>query len=283
MRKILLIGDQILDEYIIGDCDRICPEAPVPIINMKKKEIKSGGAGNVGENLKALGADVDFWHGDKEPTIKTRVISGHQQIVRIDRDNPTETPPPKSLPDKVQWADIVMLCDYNQGVVNNLMVDVVNYLAAKHGKKVIVDPYRNRVDYGKVDLIKPNRKEVESVVGIKINGKKSLTEAGKKYLKLSKAQNLVITLGHEGMALFDYFTYKDNPMVIKPYKPKEIIDVTGAGDTVFAVLGYIWSYEHFSKSTSLKYATKAASIAVSRFGCAVVKGEEIFEANNRFH
>jgi len=283
MRKVLLIGDQIVDEYIIGDCDRVCPEAPVVIVEMKKRELRAGGAANVAENLKALGADVDFWYGEKEPTIKLRVICNNQQIVRIDKDNPAEIAPPKSLPDKVQWADIVMLADYNQGVVNDLMIDVVSFLAAKHNKKVIVDPYRDKIKYGKPDLIKPNRKELESVVGMKVMDEKSLKEAGKKYLKLSGAQNLVVTLGSDGMALFDQTTYEDTPVISKPYRAREVIDVTGAGDTVFAVLGYIWSYEHFSKSTSLKYATRAASIAVGKFGCAVVKGEEIFETNNRFH
>lgn len=283
MRRILLIGDRIVDQYIFGSCNKISPEAPVVVIEEQRREMKNGGAGNVRENLKALGANVAFYDGDKSPSVKTRVVSSNQQIVRIDKDNPQEVPLPSDIGSRVKEADLVMLCDYNQGVVNKENVEKINSAAKEHGKKIIVDPYRNKVDYGKVDLIKPNKKELESVTGIKVSNRESLRKAGKEYLRMSQAQNLVVTLGAEGMALFDYVTYKDEPFVCTPTQVREVIDVTGAGDTAFAVLGLVWSYEHFSKSTAVRYAIKAAGIAVSRFGCAVVKKEEVFEVNNSFH
>jgi len=283
MKKILLIGDQIIDEYIFGNCERICPEAPVPIVEMQRREVRAGGAANVAENLRALGAEVDFWYGDKEPSIKCRVISNNQQMVRIDKNNPVLALPPGDLEKRIKEADIIMVADYNQGVVNNRAMQDINSIAKIYNKRVIIDPYRQKYVYGFVDLIKPNKRELESVVNMKVSNRESLTIAGKKYLKMSGAKNLIVTLGSEGMALFDHKTYFDEPFVCNPEEVKEVIDVTGAGDTVFAVLGFIWGHKNFSKSTSLKYATKAASIAISKFGCAAVKGEEIFETNSRFH
>jgi D-beta-D-heptose 7-phosphate kinase/D-beta-D-heptose 1-phosphate adenosyltransferase len=284
--KILLIGDQIIDQYIFGSCEKISPEAPVVVIEEQRREMRAGGAANVYNNLKALGAEVSVWYGNKEPSIKTRVISNNQQIVRIDKDNPE----PAQLPAKlgieraVKRADIIMLADYNQGVINEEVIYEINELAEEYKKRIIVDPYRSQFNYGSnIDLIKPNKRELESVVGIKISDRSTLVGAGRSYLGMSKAKNLVVTLGSEGMALFDRNTYWDEPFVCTPEEVKEVIDVTGAGDTVFAVLGFIWAHKNFSKSTSLKYATKAASIAISKFGCAVVKGEEIFETNSRFH
>jgi D-beta-D-heptose 7-phosphate kinase/D-beta-D-heptose 1-phosphate adenosyltransferase len=282
MIKVFLIGDQIIDQYIFGSCNKISPEAPVVVVEEERREMKKGGASNVSANLEALGAKVVSWYGDKEPSIKTRVVSGHHQIVRIDRDNIEVVPPPKGLEQILLETDIVMISDYDQGVVNEEVMFEINYLAQRHKKRVIVDPYRNKFDYGPVDLIKPNRKELESVVGVKIT-KETLAGVGRSYLKMSRAKNLIVTLGAEGMALFDHNTYFDKPFICKPKEAKEVIDVTGAGDTVFAVLGFIWAHRNFSKSTSLQYATKAGSIAVSRFGCAVVERGEVFETNDSFH
>jgi D-beta-D-heptose 7-phosphate kinase/D-beta-D-heptose 1-phosphate adenosyltransferase len=280
--KILLIGDEIIDEYIFGSCNKISPEAPVVVIEEQRRERKAGGAANVFANLEALGAEVIFWYGDKEPSVKKRVISNNQQMIRIDKDNSEKVPPPEDLEYNIKWADIIMVADYNQGVVHNELLQEIEHISKTNKKRIIVDPYRQKYIYGAIDLIKPNKQELESVVNIKVTNRESLAIAGKQYLAMSGSKNLIVTLGSEGMALFDYETYSE-PLVVTPEEVKEVIDVTGAGDTVFAVLGFIWGHKNFSKSTSLKYATKAASIAISKFGCAVVKGEEIFETNDSFH
>lgn len=284
MKNILLIGDQIVDKYIIGACERISPEAPVPIVDVENVRFLPGGASNVEENLKALGVKVDAWYGDKAPSIKTRIVSGDKQILRIDEDNPEKVKPPKDLEERIKKADLVMLCDYDQGVVNEEVLFEVNDLAQEHGKKILVDPYRSKYKYGNVNLIKPNRKELESVVGVRVDDE-TLFAAGRNYLDISRAENLIVTLGADGMVLFDHDNYWNKPFICKPHAPKQVVDVTGAGDTVFAVLGFIWVHEHFSKSTSLIYATKAASIAVTKFGCYTVKKDEIFDGqkNHSFH
>ena len=283
--KILLIGDEIIDEYIIGTCNRVSPEAPVVIVNIMKRIYRPGGAANVRDNLVALGASVECYFGDKNPSIKTRIVADNKQITRVDNDNLQQVLPPKDLENKVKKCDIIMVSDYDKGVVNIPLMSKLLELKKKYKKRILVDPYKNRSKYGAVDLLKPNRKELESVVGFDTKDRQSLYTAGREYLEKSEAENLVVTLGGEGIALWDRKTYWDKPIVCKSEFKKEVIDLTGAGDTVFAVLGFIWSFKNFSKSTSLRYANKAASISVSQFGCGVVTAKEVFdeEKNNSFY
>lgn len=275
--KILVVGDLIVDEYVYGECHRISQEAPVPIVSYTNTEMRMGGAANVAANLRDLGAQVMLWGGEKK-SIKTRVVVGNQQICRIDRDDTTTVEPTHELVEFAKSADAIVVSDYCKGAVNTQVLDAISKTA--YGKPVLVDPYNGRCTYNiGIKVIKPNRKETESVTGIKINGTDSLIKAGQSYLAQSNAENVVITLGAEGMALFDNGKYHEKPFAVKSEAPQQVFDVTGAGDTVIAVLAYIWASGgdgKFSKQTAVTFANKAAGIACSKFGTATVNHKELF-------
>lgn len=276
--KILVLGDLIIDEYIYGSCTRISPEAPVPVVTFDKSVMVLGGAGNVVENLKALGAEVQFWC-DTKTCHKTRILAGHQQVVRLDRDDLTEVSPPPDLHKMVEWADVVLISDYNKGVINSSLLAALEKVFALCRKPLLVDPYNGKFRYmARPTLIKPNRAEAESIVEFKIKDKDSLIMAGQQYLKKSGAENCVITLGAEGMALFDRHRYWDEPFSVAS-KAQQVFDVTGAGDTTIAVLAYVWAsskIEKLSKAKAVSLANYAAGIVCSKLGTAVVTHKEIF-------
>jgi D-beta-D-heptose 7-phosphate kinase/D-beta-D-heptose 1-phosphate adenosyltransferase len=277
--KILLIGDHIVDEYIFAEAVKMSDEAPVVVLREQKRETRPGGAANVRENLLKLGASVNTWFGDKVPSRKVRIVANNQQVVRVDQDNFESSEAPDDLVTLIEECDLVAIADYNKGVVTKELTNEVDKLAKQFKKPVIVDPYKKRRNYGQnITLIKPNKAEAESVTGISIEGPKSLIKAGQIYMDMSEAENLVITLGAEGMALFDRHTYWDKPFTYIP-KTVNLVDITGAGDTVFAVLAFIWAHEHFSKSTSVRYATKAGRIAVEHFGTYAVSHDEVFQSD----
>lgn len=277
--KILLIGDHIVDEYVFADAVKMSDEAPVVVLRENKRETRPGGAANVRENLLKLGASVITYFGDKMPSRKVRIVGKGQQIVRVDQDNFEGSEIPKDLPVWIENCDLVAIADYNKGVITKELTNEIDKLAKQFNKPVIVDPYKKRRNYGKnITLIKPNKAEAESVTGIQIEGNESLTKAGQIYLDMSEAENLVITLGAEGMALFDRQNYWDRPFTYIP-KTVNLVDITGAGDTVFAVLAFIWAHKNFSKSTSIRYATKAGRIAVEHFGTYAVSHDEVFQSD----
>jgi len=275
--KILVIGDLILDEYVYGDCSRISPEAPVPVVNEVRRTLAQGGAGNVVENLKALGADVLFWHGNKS-SHKLRIIAGHQQVCRLDNDDCSLVPSPSELEDWVFFVDVVVLSDYRKGVIHDDLINEVNFYCAKHHKPLLVDPYNGRCDYGpEVSLIKPNQLECQSVTGIPITDPVSLRQSATKYLELSQAQHLVVTQGANGMTLFYSGNIKEPFHTVQP--AQQVFDVTGAGDTAMAALAYIWAGGRpgqFSKQAAVTWAAKAASIVVGKLGTAIISFDELF-------
>lgn len=276
--KILVLGDLIIDEYVYGSCSRISPEAPVPVVTFDKSVIVQGGAGNVCENLKSLGAEVQFWC-DSKTCHKTRILAGHQQVVRLDKDDLSEVSPPPDLCKMVEWADVVLISDYNKGVVNPALITALDKVFSLCSKPLLVDPYNGKFKYGsRVTLIKPNRAEAESIVDFKIKDKGSLIMAGQRYLEKSGADNCVITLGAEGMALFDRHLYWYDPFCVAS-KVQQVFDVTGAGDTTIAVLAYVWASAEsskFSKQAAVDWANKAAGIVCSKLGTATVTHEELF-------
>ena len=276
--KILVVGDLIVDEYVCGECHRISQEAPVPIISYTNTVRLPGGAANVAVNLRELGALVMLWGGKKE-SVKTRVVVGNQQVCRIDRDDTADVEPNRELIEFAESADAIVVSDYRKGAVNTEVLNALYEVTKKRvDVPVLVDPYNGRCTYNLgVKVIKPNRKEAESVTGIKINGTDSLIKVGQSYLIKSNAENVVITLGAEGMALFDNGKYHKTPFTVKSDAPQQVFDVTGAGDTAIAVLAYIWaSGGKFSKQTAVTFANKAAGIACSKFGTATVNHKELF-------
>jgi len=277
--KVLVVGDLIIDEYVYGSSSRLSPEAPVPVVVESRRLLAQGGAGNVVENLKALGAETRFWHGEKS-SHKLRIISGHQQIVRLDNDNCEQAPTPGFIGDWVRWADAVVISDYDKGVVTPHIIQSVNRFCKTWGKPLLVDPYKYKCHYGDaVTLIKPNRQEAQSVAATEIRDLASLQVAGEIYLELSKADNVVITLGEDGAALFERKKKGQLPYLSKSPRPQQVFDVTGAGDTAIATLAFVWASAqqgHFSKQSAVDWATRAASIVVGKLGTATVSAAELF-------
>ncbi|MHA2085379.1 MAG: bifunctional heptose 7-phosphate kinase/heptose 1-phosphate adenyltransferase [Candidatus Thorarchaeota archaeon] len=277
--RVLLIGDLMMDEYVYGEAAGISPEAPVMIVKVKNREIRSGGAGNVKANLEALGAEVDFLCNEQLLCRKQRIVVQGQQVLRIDGDHYVEhfNRSRAEIEERVEMADIVMVSDYGKGVVSEQLMMKVGDAVVKYGKKLLIDPYHDRHYYCSkgVTLIKPNLVEIDSIKLEYPRRHLPVKVKMMKYMEAAAAENCLVTMGAKGMLFMDRKKYWDNPLRVEAER-NEVVDITGAGDTVFAVLGVIWAQKNFSKRTSIEYANRAAGIAVSRFGCATVTKREVF-------
>lgn len=264
--KVLIIGDVMVDSYLWGSVDRISPEAPVPIVNVKNRERRLGGAANVALNLKALGAeailcavigkdtdgeefktllDNEGLRSDgivtseqRVTTIKHRIISGSQQILRVDQEdsnslNDTERRDVISAIEKlIDESDVVLFQDYDKGVLDESLISHIIALAKASNKPTVVDPKkRNFMFYKGATLFKPNLKELKD--GLHLNFDKSDYLALREGIKLLRStmeiDQALITLSEHGVAL-DNGSWHHVPAHIR-----EIADVSGAGDTVVAV------------------------------------------------
>ena len=305
--KILIIGDLMIDQYIWGDANRLSPEAPVPIVNVQKESNTLGGAGNVAQNLLSFGAEVIVAgligedaagkellkvladenadtrgivvDAERPTTIKTRIIAGSHQIVRIDREV-TETIS-KICEDELfnriiadfADADIVLFSDYNKGVLSpSLCSRVINYCNTVN-KRVIVDPKGlNFVKYQGAFIIKPNKKELAQAVKFeKISSTADLKNAAVALFELTNAAYLVVTLSEEGIAILTKDSYQ-----LLEVKATEVFDVTGAGDTVLATLAYFIALG-FTVEEACELANHAAAIVIRRVGSASTSVKEIIE------
>jgi D-beta-D-heptose 7-phosphate kinase/D-beta-D-heptose 1-phosphate adenosyltransferase len=303
---IAVIGDFMIDHYLWGKSNRISPEAPVPIVEIEKEEDKLGGAGNVANNLITLGADVlvlgvigknsdrllkllksknidisgIFIDNSRETIIKSRVIALHQQVIRYDKENikpineDYEKKILKYLKNKIKKIELILLSDYEKGVLTTKLTQNIINIAREHNKKIIIDPKKNFAKYKNAWMIKPNKKELEIAAGMKIKNKDDLVKAGWKIKKELNLDYLLVTLSEEGIALFA------NEFIEIPTIAKEVYDVTGAGDTVLASLGY-----YLSKSNDLikamHFANTAAAVVVGKLGSATVTLEEIKETEKK--
>lgn len=305
--KILIIGDLMIDQYVWGDANRLSPEAPVPIVNVQKESSTLGGAGNVAQNLLSLGAEVivagligDDQAGkelltvlvdenadtrgmvidsNRPTTVKTRIIAGSHQIVRVDRE--VSEPISKDCEDDLfnrilphfAEADIVLFSDYNKGVLSNSLCNrVINHCSAI-SKKVIVDP--KGLDFAKYKgafIIKPNKKELAQAVKFeKISNIIELQNAAAALFELTAAVYLVVTLSEEGIAILTKDTYE-----LLEVKATEVFDVTGAGDTVLSTLAYFIALG-FTVEEASELANYAAAIVIRRVGSATTTVKEIME------
>lgn len=309
--KILVIGDLMIDHYLWGSCNRISPEAPVQIVDITKETTVLGGAGNVINNLKALGANVSvsgvigsdengnelinmlknigvdvskviIQNGRKTPR-KSRVIATSQQILRYDNESKEEIE--KSSVDKILNSlsnticeyDTVVLSDYGKGVLTDELCQKIIKLCNKEGVKVLVDPKGS--DYSKYSgayLLTPNKKEAMLATKVEIKDRTSLKEA---LLEMKKEADLtisLITLSEDGIAVFD------DEMKIFPTVAKEVFDVTGAGDTVIASIAFALSANK-SIEDAAKFANLAAGVVVGKIGSATVTLDEIEEYEATLH
>jgi len=301
--RILVIGDLMIDKYLWGECNRVSPEAPVQVINVKEETKVLGGAGNVAKNLVSLGSKVDVLsiiggceisnelrklfkeinlstdylieQKDRVTSKKTRIISAHQQVIRYDIESNEDIS--KESEEKlidlfksiVNKFELIILSDYGKGLLTNSVVKEIIEIANSIGVKVIVDPKGS--DYSKYTsayLLTPNKKEASEATGINISDEKSLKSA-LAYLKKSCKLNIsLITLSEDGIAIFDD-KFRSHPTVAR-----EVFDVTGAGDTVIAAIGYALAIKQDIDSAVL-LANLAAGVVVGKIGSATASIEEI--------
>jgi D-beta-D-heptose 7-phosphate kinase/D-beta-D-heptose 1-phosphate adenosyltransferase len=303
--SILVVGDLMIDRYIMGSATRLSPEAPVPVVNVKNETATLGGAGNVVQNLVTLGAKVSIagMIGDdaagqqvieilqndgvetetlvkdstRPTTVKTRVLVGSHQLVRIDREttNPISVELENQLVEKfesvIENKDIIIFSDYNKGLFAPSLTQRLIKIANQHQKKVIVDPKGlNYEKYSGAFIIKPNRKELAEaakVEGIKTN--EDIQKAAEIILKQTNATYLIVTLSEDGMAIIS----KDSTQLLS-VKATEVFDVTGAGDTVIATIAYFLA-AGFSIEEACELANHAAAIVIRHIGSATTTIDEI--------
>jgi rfaE bifunctional protein kinase chain/domain len=301
--RVAVIGDIMLDRYLIGDTDRLSPEAPVPVVTVAERNAALGGAANVAANVAALGArcllvgvlgdDADgtairqelavarledrfvLTVAGRPTTSKTRIIARGQQIVRIDDevDSLVEgqdlTRLVGAARDALADADALLLEDYNKGALSPGLIVSVMEVAKRRGIPIVVDPkYRQFFEYQGATVFKPNRRELESALGaaVDLQNGNALPEV----LARLKVDNLLVTLGSEGMVLVT----KDGNLTQIPSIARQIYDVSGAGDTVTAWLGTALA-AGASVREAAQLANYAAGVEVGKPGVATVSPEEV--------
>ncbi|EGK8037523.1 D-glycero-beta-D-manno-heptose-7-phosphate kinase [Campylobacter lari] len=291
--KILVVGDFMVDHYIWCDCTRISPEAPVMVMKSQKEDKRLGGAGNVYANLKSLGAEVfalglvgDDESGrflkenlnakllvekDRKTPLKSRVLSHSQQVLRLDDENDFDT----KLEDEIiqeyrkiaKDYDAVILSDYAKGVLTSKVTKALIEHANTLNLPILIDPKGSDFSkYQNATLLTPNKKEAIQALGVeKIDNLEKALKKLKDNLNLAYS---IITLSEEGIALFD------EKLHIIPAKALEVYDVTGAGDSVIAMLAYALALKvDIVKACEL--ANDAAAVVVAKVGSVSVSLEEI--------
>lgn len=296
--KVLVMGDILLDTYTIGKARRISPEAPVAVINVQREESLPGGAGNTALNLISLGAQVSLvgrigqdWAGESlknslrdegiqidwivtqehyRTPIKNRIIAENQQIVRVDHEDimplseSMEQYLIDSLPVLVQDAKVIALSDYGKGFLTTAFLQALFQYAKKHGIIVITDPKGNDfTKYEGTTIIKPNQGEAYAAANL--SSFSSIEVVANKILSTTQAQLLMITRSEAGISLFDSTGSRED----FPVHAKEVKDVTGAGDTVLAMLAHALA-NGLSYQEAAELCNVAAGIAIEHFGCARV-------------
>lgn len=301
-KKILIVGDIIVDKYWSGDSHRISPEAPVPIVKISSVEDRLGGAANVANNIAHLRGDcliIGIVGDDPDgrnvmnlfeknsilsslvvsadsPTItKLRISSRNQQMIRCDFE---ETPSVSDINritslfvDNIDSCDLVILSDYRKGALHN--VDELIKIALDKGKEIFIDPKgEDYFKYRGATAITPNKSELRAIVG-NWNSEDELIEKAQSLRKELNIKYLLLTRSEEGMTIFS-----DNGEINISAQAKEVFDVSGAGDTAIAVLGMAYLNET-SFESAVRLANKAAGIVVGKFGTSVIEYSEVFDTN----
>ncbi|MGQ9706505.1 MAG: D-glycero-beta-D-manno-heptose-7-phosphate kinase [bacterium] len=304
-RRVLVIGDCMLDEYVYGDCSRISPEAPIPVFLQKQARDFPGGATNVSANIKAVGGepivvgvvgndlpgkrlvevmkekgidDRGIVESDlRRTTVKTRIVARGQQMIRIDKEIVKELSPEESesikerIEDLISSADSIIISDYGKGMITR---DIIQFLLEHKGGrdiKIVVDPKVNHFDlYRSMTIITPNHREASSAIGFEIVDVNSMVKVGKKLLGKVDCENVLITWGEMGMVLFQ----RNNEPVFIPATARSVYDVTGAGDTVVAILALALASGADIEDAS-RIANFAGGIVVEKAGTSVVYKEEL--------
>ncbi len=305
--RVLVIGDLILDRYVSGDVERISPEAPIPVLNARTTAEKLGGAGNVAANLRSMEAEVEIVgvvgqdgrgrmlsemlaqfgvvtsgvlaDPSRPTTEKTRMISGVQQVLRVDFEvsrpisDELATRILAELSARIAQAGAVILSDYGKGVLTPKVLAGAIDLARRHGVPVLVDPKgSDYTRYRGATLITPNRKEAEEALGRKLSDRAEWPRAAQDLISIADLQAAVVTLGAQGMFLMN----RAGESVHVPTFAREVFDVTGAGDTVISHLA-LYIAAGLDLATAVHLANHAAGIVVAKPGAASVTRGELFE------
>ena len=309
--NILVVGDLMIDHYLWGKCERISPEAPVQIVSIEKETSVLGGAGNVIHNLMDLGASVDVLsvigddenaqelkqllskakvssHGlivqaNRSTSKKSRIIASQQQVLRYDKETThpikqeQEAQIVERFKSQLSQFDIVILSDYGKGVLTPTLTQSLIALCNAIGKKILIDP--KGTDFSKykgATLLTPNKKEAIEASGINIVDDASLLTAIKQIKERCELEVSLITLSEEGIALYDE-SLRTHPTVAR-----EVFDVTGAGDTVIASLGFALA-SGYDIDASVKFSNLAAGVVVGKIGSATATLDEIIEYESSLH
>ena len=304
-RRVVVVGDAMLDVYLRGDVDRISPEAPVPVVRVKERKLALGGAANVANNIVTIGARCELVAaiGDdhagatlremlrqvktetrslvsvaRPTTTKTRVLARSQQLVRYDEEEDSDLSSAETerllaaLQIAIAEADAVVLEDYNKGVLVPPVIRKAIEWAREGGIPVIVDPkYRNFFAYRGATIFKPNLRELESALGAEVDLEHP--QALPATFERLGVEHLLLTLGERGMALIA----ADGEVGRIPTTAREVYDVVGAGDTVTAYLAAILAAGGTPAEAAI-VANFAAGIEVGKLGAATVTRTEVLEA-----
>ncbi len=310
--RVLVVGDLMLDHYLWGTSERISPEAPVPVVDVRREIVSLGGAGNVMNNLLAMGAEVMaasvvgddesgqevlamlaaqgidtagiFREPGRQTSRKSRVIVTHQQVVRFDRETRASLRA-ESEAALLTWIQsqpapaAILLSDYNKGVLTPAVTAALIRYGREQGIPVLVDPKGS--DYSKyrgATLVTPNKKEAAQLTGVRIDSEAALLAAGQKLRRELQLRYAIITLSEEGMAIFD----EHAPMTRIRAVARDVYDVTGAGDTVLATLGFALA-AGATIHQAAQLANSAAAVVVGKLGSATATLAEIrqYEASLR--
>jgi len=308
-KKILIVGDIMIDSYRWGHVERQSPEAPVPIVNLDKKEDRLGGAGNVALNIKALGAtpilcsvigkdfsgnkllellrqekictDGIFIDETRKTTTKTRIINNNNQIVRIDDEDLFDIVNEQNLLDliysKINQVDIIILQDYNKGVLTEKIIKNIINKANQKNIAVIVDPKKkNFKKFKNCTLFKPNLKETIEGLNIKkINDINDVKKAAKKLREIIKCDIVLITLSENGICV-DYNNKFGHTKAIK----RKIVDISGAGDTVLAVASLCYSINMNCDNLS-KICNISGGLVCEKVGVVTINKKELIKEVNK--
>lgn len=309
--NILVIGDLMIDHYLWGSCDRISPEAPVQVVNVKKENSVLGGAGNVINNLVSLGSSVEVISviGDdsvanelktllsnigvafdnlvvekgRKTSKKSRLMASNQQVLRYDSESVDEISKNSSnkileiLEKNIKNYSAIILSDYKKGVLTTTLTQDIIKLANRHKIKVLADPKgKDFSKYKGAYTLTPNKKEAMEATNIDIKDEKSLVEALKSLKQNCNLEVSLITLSEQGIAIFD------DELFTSPTAAREVFDVTGAGDTVIASITFALSCGVDIKK-ALYFANLAAGVVVGKIGSATASLDEIYEYESQLN
>jgi rfaE bifunctional protein kinase chain/domain len=305
---VAIVGDVMLDEFIVGRVDRISPEAPVPVVEFDRDEYRAGGAANVAHNVRALGGEVQLvglvgadasrdrlldelraqgiatgglvTDPGRRTTRKQRIVTNrNQQVARVDYESDAEAAGEveEELTGRVEaccgTASVVVVSDYLKGAITRQVMATAVQRGRERERPVLVDPKIPHIDYYRgASLITPNHHEAETATHIRIKTDGDAARAARLFMERTRSESVLITRGEHGMCLFDGSRESHLPAVAR-----EVADVTGAGDTVIATLALsLAAGATLHQAASL--ANHAAGVVVAKFGAATVTPEELLAA-----